>query len=492
MQATLARLRRLARRTPAHTSGEIELDGLRIAYDDARSLYMEYKHIFAWGIYDFAATSDRPRVLDCGGHIGLSALRTLRLHPGAVVTVFEPDERVLPLLRQNLAVNGAADVEIIPAALASANGQARFLGDGADGGALVPEFVADGQSVPTVALSDYLTAPVDFLKMNIEGAELPVLCEAAERLDRVARLVVEYHGFPHTGQVLHELLALLHDRGFRYALHHFDAETNPALRPPFQIAETTRFFQLVAATRLWTPAAVRSSALGRVSDGARAVTAAQPRSEPDEPPHPVSRVFGHDRGWPIDRCYIESFLSKNAGAIRGRVLEIGDATYTRRFGGSRVTRSDVLHVEPCPAATIVGDLTNGPALADSAFDCVILTQTLPFIFDLRAAIATCRRILRPGGTLLVTVPGISQRSAFDAARWGDFWRFTPQSLERLLREAFGAVQIECFGNVRSATALLEGRAAEELSPIALNHVDPDYPVIIAAAAVREQSVEGGP
>ena len=47
----------------------------------------------------------------------------------------------------------------------------------------------------------------------------------------------------------------------------------------------------------------------------------------------LSRDFGFDRGTPIDRYYIESFLSTHASDIRGHVLEVADNTYTRRFGG---------------------------------------------------------------------------------------------------------------------------------------------------------------
>ena len=91
---------------------------------------------------------------------------------------------------------------------------------------------------------------------------------------------------------------------------------------------------------------------------------------------PISRTFGFDRGLPIDRHYIERFLSAHAGDIRGDVLEIGDNAYTRRFGGERVTKSDVLHVsEGNPDATIVGDLTCADFIPSDSFDCVILTQT---------------------------------------------------------------------------------------------------------------------
>ena len=125
---------------------------------------------------------------------------------------------------------------------------------------------------------------------------------------------------------------------------------------------------------------------------------------------PISRDFGTDRGLPVDRYYIERFLSQNAGDVKGRVLEIGDRTYTVKYGEDRVTRSDVLHVKPGnPVATIVGDLTDAPHIPDDEFDAIILTQTLQFIYDARAAIGTLHRILKPGGVLLATVCGIHQR-----------------------------------------------------------------------------------
>src|SRR5579872_1803572 len=123
---------------------------------------------------------------------------------------------------------------------------------------------------------------------------------------------------------------------------------------------------------------------------------------------PVSRVFALDRGQPIDRFYIERFLRDNANYIHGQVLEIEDNKYTKEFGGQRVAQSHVLHaVEGNPAATIVGDLTNAPHIPSDSFDCIICTQTLQFIYDIDAAVTTLHRILKPGGTLLVTLSGIS-------------------------------------------------------------------------------------
>ena len=207
---------------------------------------------------------------------------------------------------------------------------------------------------------------------------------------------------------------------------------------------------------------------------------------PPKSVQPISRTFGFDRGRPIDRYYIESFLTERAADNRGRVLEVGDDAYTRRFGGEAVTCSEVVNSTPGPGTTVVADLANAEAIPDERYDCLILTQVLPFIFDTRAVIGHCRRILKRGGVLLATQPGISQISRYDMERWGDFWRFTPVSIRRLLTEHFSpqAITIRVYGNVCVASAFLYGLAAEELSAEELDYIDDDYPVTIAVRAVR--------
>src|SRR5690349_14794244 len=86
---------------------------------------------------------------------------------------------------------------------------------------------------------------------------------------------------------------------------------------------------------------------------------------------PVSRLFGVDRGTPIDRFYIERFLDRRRHLIRGRVLEIADNTYSRRFGGNGVTAFEILHVTENPAATMVGDLCDPATLPAGRVDCFI-------------------------------------------------------------------------------------------------------------------------
>jgi hypothetical protein len=203
---------------------------------------------------------------------------------------------------------------------------------------------------------------------------------------------------------------------------------------------------------------------------------------------PISRMFGYDRGpQSIARYYIDKFLEENCADVKEHVLEIGDNKYTKRLGGTRVTKSDVLHVSAGnPVATFVADLTQANEIPSNTFNCILLPQTLQFIFDIRAAMFHLERILMPRGVLLVTLSGISQISRYDMDRWGEYWRFTTLSAQQLFEEFFPVnnLRICSFGNVLTATALLYGLASRELSDSKMDYHDDDYQVIIAVRAVK--------
>lgn len=204
---------------------------------------------------------------------------------------------------------------------------------------------------------------------------------------------------------------------------------------------------------------------------------------------PISRAFGGDRGTPIDRYYIEGFLGRHATDIRGRVLEIGENLYTRRFGGERVAISDVLDVAESrnEQATILADLGSGEGVPTGAFDCVVLTQTLHMIYDLHGAVRTVHRALAPGGCVLATVPGITQIDRSDGPeKW--FWSMTQSAARRLFCGAFEPqdVVVEAHGNVLAATALLQGLALEEMDRAKLDMADPLYPVLSGIRAKKRE------
>jgi SAM-dependent methyltransferase len=202
---------------------------------------------------------------------------------------------------------------------------------------------------------------------------------------------------------------------------------------------------------------------------------------------PISQKFGFDRGLCIDRYYIERFLAGYGDDIQGRVLEMGDNDYSVKFGQKRVERSDVLHLDDSnPKATIVGDLTKANTLPPETFDCIIVTQTLQFVYDVRSAVKQLARSLKNDGVLLATFPGISQISRYDMDRWGEYWRFTSLSARRIFEEFFPSAEVttKTYGNVLVSVAFLHGVAAKELRDEDLDHVDPDYELLIGVRAAK--------
>jgi hypothetical protein len=209
---------------------------------------------------------------------------------------------------------------------------------------------------------------------------------------------------------------------------------------------------------------------------------------------PISDVFGQDRGDPIDRYYIERFLERHTGAvgyadgtIRGNVLEIGEPMYAQRFGTEGIGRIDVLDPSPNnPQATVIADLTDAPQIASDTYDCVICTQTLLLIYEFQRAIETLHRIVRPGGTVLATFPGVCRICRPDMDVWGDYWRFTSLSARRMFEQWFdpSAVTVEAYGNVLSSAAYLYGLSAQDLKRDELEARDPNYELLVAVRAVK--------
>jgi SAM-dependent methyltransferase len=205
---------------------------------------------------------------------------------------------------------------------------------------------------------------------------------------------------------------------------------------------------------------------------------------------PISPVFGLDRGLPVDRYYIEKFLKTYSADIQGRVMELGDPFYINKFGGDRVTHPDILHVVAGnPQATIVADLTDAPHIPDDTFDCIIFTQSLQMILDMKAALRTLHRILKPGGVLLLTSAGISKIGRrLGKDDWGEYWHLTTQGLEVLAKETFPNAEttISSMGNVLSATCYLHGMATEELTTEELDYRDPDIEMLVTGH-IRKQA-----
>jgi SAM-dependent methyltransferase len=199
---------------------------------------------------------------------------------------------------------------------------------------------------------------------------------------------------------------------------------------------------------------------------------------------PLSQVWGLDRGLPIHRYYLGQFIEESISAIRGHCLEFQDDSYTRRYGRTAVTKSDILHLDHSrPRATIIADLTKPNDIPSGLFDCIICTHVLHVVFELDKIVAELHRILNAGGTLLVAVPHISMCGP----RSHEIWRFTPEGLSAVLGKAFGAdnVTVRSYGNSLTAAGELRGLVAHEFTENELNHHDPRFAVEVCARATKQ-------
>jgi FkbM family methyltransferase len=226
-----------------------------IRINDGPNFFMQYKDIFINRIYHFETASPAPTILDCGGNIGMSVLYYKLIYPHAKITTFEPDPSVFGYLQDNLNRHGITDVRLVQAAVCGQEGSLTFHSDGKYASNLASETapLEEGwtkQRVPCIRLSSYLTTPIEFLKVNIEGAEWEALADSGERLRLVNEMVIEYHHLPGLPRTLHHILDLLDRQGFEYLINDFDSETNGGVQPPFRLAAEARYFLLIYAKRV--------------------------------------------------------------------------------------------------------------------------------------------------------------------------------------------------------------------------------------------------
>ena len=203
---------------------------------------------------------------------------------------------------------------------------------------------------------------------------------------------------------------------------------------------------------------------------------------------PISRDWGYDRGTPVDRRYIDEFLTVHSSDVHGTVLEVQENELTMRFGGPRVDRSDVVDLnEENDVATVLADLRCAPHIPSSSYDCVVLTQTVHVIDDMDAVLAEVHRMLKPGGVVLATLPAAS-RACLEYGAGGDLWRVTADGARALFERTFDPAWVDVwrYGNVLTNVAFLHGLAAEELQPAEFATADPYFTSLSGVRARKTQ------
>lgn len=183
---------------------------------DARAFTYLYNELFRNRIYDFSPSTPNPLIIDCGANIGLSIIFFKITWSHSRVIGFEPDPDVFRVCSNNIKSFGFEDVQLIPKALYKANSIQPFKKGLNDEGRIIPQGKSSGFCVETVLLSDFITGPVDFLKLDIEGAETEVLRECAPKLSLIDKLFIEYHSYENEPQTLQDILGILTGAKFKY------------------------------------------------------------------------------------------------------------------------------------------------------------------------------------------------------------------------------------------------------------------------------------
>ena len=246
----LRSLRRRMHAVPPRTSGVERVFGVELRICDPIEYYIQYKDQFVRRIYAFESAKPDPLIVDGGSHIGMSIVFFRLLYPQCRIIGFEPDPEIFGVLQENVERNGIRGVTVHNVALGRESGSVGFRSS-RDMGSHVESTADCVQTVRAVRLSEFLNEPVDMLKLNIEGEELPVLEELAiaGKLATVDQMVVEYHGWPGKDDRLGLMLTLLSENGFRCMVHDFDSETGGASKPPFRLSAETEWCCLVYARR---------------------------------------------------------------------------------------------------------------------------------------------------------------------------------------------------------------------------------------------------
>jgi FkbM family methyltransferase len=195
----------------------ITLNNISVCYKRPYEVLHTYKDIFENEIYKFSTSSTRPVIIDCGANIGLSVIYFKRLYPTAKLIAFEPDPGIFELLEKNIRLNNLQDVELHQSAVWTENGSISFSANSTEASHISEN--ADpttAQQVKTERLADFLSLAekIDFLKVDIEGAEWKVMLDCARHLSKIQNMFIEYHGKAHETNKLADLLQLFQQHNF--------------------------------------------------------------------------------------------------------------------------------------------------------------------------------------------------------------------------------------------------------------------------------------
>ena len=192
-----------------------KLFGREFFFISPTELMHGFKEIFIEEVYKQNLSPD-PFIIDCGANIGLSIIYLKQRFPDAEIIAFEPDEENFRLLKKNIESFGYKNIEVRKEAVWVENTIIHFTGEGSMSSRIETGSLARTVEVKAIRLSEFLNKPVDFLKIDIEGAEFRVLMDSVDKLHFVKNLFLEYHGSYSQNNELAQIFKILVECGFVY------------------------------------------------------------------------------------------------------------------------------------------------------------------------------------------------------------------------------------------------------------------------------------
>lgn len=206
----------------------VELCGLFVDVPDCASFLSQVGDIFYEEQFKFETSIDSPVILDLGANIGLASLYFSKLFPNARIYSFEADPQIFEVLKRNISNNHIRNVTSYNQAVWIEKNTLCFDSVGTDAGRLNNQgkIQVDAMDLK-VFISEF--EKVDLLKIDIEGGENIVIPHIVDCLDRVERIICEYHSDKLEPQLLSGLLACLEAAGFRYHIHTVNKRNSPLI-----------------------------------------------------------------------------------------------------------------------------------------------------------------------------------------------------------------------------------------------------------------------
>lgn len=201
---------------PRFKECKLSINGFKIRVPDNASFLSAYKEIFVDRIYCFRSSDAFPTILDLGANVGVSVMFFKSLYPKCKIIAVEADPKIFGYLQENISTNNFSDVTLINKAAWFKEEILNFSCDNADGGSICNGGNGSTIEIPTIDVAEIMSvSKIDYLKMDIEGAEDVVLPACIPYLNSVRHIFIEYHSKKDEKQSLGKIINIIENAGFR-------------------------------------------------------------------------------------------------------------------------------------------------------------------------------------------------------------------------------------------------------------------------------------